>query len=647
MFKNYTNSLINKVFSITKSTTPTWIVFNVDILICIFSFLFAYQLRFNFSIPDAFLNNLTLLLLMVLSIRASTFYFGKTYTMINRHTDLNDLIHLIINIFIGTFIIGTIDIIYLLYTKRSLIPISIVLIDFFITAYLVTSSRILIRSFFSGFRNKNKQRTNVVIFGSDELALVTKRALDLDATIKYKIIAFIDDKKLGNKKNLEGINMYQEDKLEEILKENDIEIFIIAKESLIPSKKNQIIEICLNYKIKVLSAPKINSWMDGDLSVRHLKKINIEDLLEREPILLDSTNIKNQISNKVILITGAAGSIGSEIVRQVSMYYPHKIILIDQAETPLYNLETEVSEKLFFHKFEAIVTDITNQTAISRVFENYDIDIVYHAAAYKHVPVMENNPAEAILNNVLGTKLLADFAAKHNVKKFIMISTDKAVNPTNIMGASKRIAEMYTQALNGISATNFITTRFGNVLDSNGSAISIFKKQIEEGGPVTVTHPEITRYFMTIQEACQLVLEASAMGKGGEIFMFDMGNAIKILDIAKNMIRLSGLEIGKDIDIKFIGLRPGEKLYEELLCDKENNIQTYHPKIMISKGGFTDLTLITDQINVLKKLVKAQNNIEIVKLMKKVVPEYKSQNSIYESLDNTNKSKFDDKFSVN
>jgi FlaA1/EpsC-like NDP-sugar epimerase len=645
----YFNSLLNKIFSVTQTTTPGWIIFNIDLLLSAFSILLAYQLRFNFSIPPNFLGNLTFVLILVLIIRAITFYFGKTFTIINRHAGLFDLTKLIKNIFIGTVIISVVDILHRLYTGgSSLIPASIVIMDFFITVYIITSSRLFIKLVFFEFRNKNKKKSTVVIFGSEEMALVTKRALDLDSDVKYKILAFIDDKKHSHKKNLEGIIILSVDKIKEIIEKNDIDALIFAKENLSYSLKSQVIDICLDHKIKILSAPKINSWMNGDLSVRHLKKINIEDLLEREPIVLDATNIKSQLTNKVVLITGAAGSIGSEIARLVTCYNPSKIILLDQAESALYSLEMEISEKLLFKRYEAIVADITNQNHISQIFEMNNIDIIYHAAAYKHVPVMENNPIEAVHNNVIGTKILADLSVKHKVEKFVMISTDKAVNPTNIMGTTKRIAEMYTQTLNNISTTIFITTRFGNVLDSNGSAIPIFKKQIEEGGPVTVTHPEITRYFMTIQEACLLVLEASAMGKGGEIFMFDMGSAIKIIDIAKNMIRLSGLEVGKDIEIKFIGLRPGEKLYEELLCDKENALPTYHPKIMIAKVADCDFKTISTYINSFKRLIKSQENIELVKLMKELVPEYRSKNSIYEDLDKiSDKDKFGNKFSHN
>lgn len=643
-----TNPLFLKAVRYFKSTTPSWIIFNIDIFICAISILLAFLLRFNFTVPEYFTHNFSIILLLVIGIRSIFFIIGKTYAMIVRHTGLRDLTKLILVVLASSFVIGVLDVFtYQIGTDRLLIPASVIIIDFFITAYLMTASRLVIKYFYIEFRNNTKPRANVIIVGTDELAMATKRALDLDTEVRYRVVAFIDDKKQNLAKNLEGINIYPIYRLDELFEKFEVNSLIIAKDYISPVKKNLIVEKCLNYKIKILSAPQIKTWINGDLSARQLKQINIEDLLERDPISLDSTNIRKQLNNKVVLVTGAAGSIGSEIVRQIANYSPRKIILLDQAETPLHNLEIEVSEQLHFHDYEIIIGDVTNQMRMNKIFDRYQIDIVYHAAAYKHVPMMENNPAEAINNNVLGTKVLADLSVKYNVEKFIMISTDKAVNPTNIMGTSKRIAEMYTQALNINSSTNFITTRFGNVLGSNGSAIPLFKKQIELGGPVTITHPDITRYFMTIPEACQLVLEASAMGNGGEIFIFDMGKSVKVVDLAKNMIRLSGLEIGKDIQIKYVGLRPGEKLYEELLCDRENNLPTHHPKITIAKVAHTDFDLITEHLSNFERLIKTQNNLDIVKLMKKIVPEYKSMNSIYEALDNSSISKVSGKISAN
>jgi FlaA1/EpsC-like NDP-sugar epimerase len=579
------------------------------------------------------------MMVMVIGIRAISFYIGKTYTMIIRHTGLRDLTKLIAVIFTGTFVIMIINIINKSFTNKVLIPSSIVIIEFFITAYLLTASRLIIKFIFLEFHNNHKTKSNVLIIGSNELAVATKRSLELETDIKYRVVAFIDDKKKNQKKNIEGVNIFPLDHFEELIEKDDIQILIIAKDYINSARKAQIIDICLDHKIKVLTAPRVNNWMTSYFNPKQLKQINIEDLLERDPIILDATNTKKQINNQVILVTGAAGSIGSEIVRQLTNYNPKKIIIFDQAETPLYNLELELSEKINFKDYEVIIGDITHAANMANLFEKYSIDIVYHAAAYKHVPMMESFPIEAIHNNVIGTKILADLSVKHHVRKFVMISTDKAVNPTNIMGASKRIAEMYIQGLNNVTTTSFITTRFGNVLGSNGSAIPLFKKQIQDGGPVTVTHPEITRYFMTIPEACQLVLEASTMGKGGEIFIFDMGKSIKIVDVVKNMIRLSGLEVGRDIQIKYVGLRPGEKLYEELLCHKENSLPTHHPKIMIAKVAPTNFDEISENIHIFEKLIKGQNDLEVVKQMKKLIPEYKSQNSIFQVLDNVQENK--------
>jgi FlaA1/EpsC-like NDP-sugar epimerase len=627
-------SLLLKRIKFVRGTTPAWIIFNVDMVISAVSILTALLLRFNFSIPFQFLDKITLILIVVLGTKAIFLLGGRTSAMIVRHTGLRDLFRLIIVTLAASLTLAVWNLIHLKMFGYAIIPKTVIIIDFFITAYLMTATRLVIKYIFREFRNTNKTKSYVIIYGSDELAIATKRALDLDTEIRYRVIAFIDDRKESRKKNLEGVGIYPLFQLDELLLKYDIDALIIAKDKVSHVKKNLIVEKCLNRKVKILTAPKIKSWISGDFTARQLKKINIEDLLEREPISLDTTNISTQIKDKVVLITGAAGSIGSEMMRQIVHFSPKKLILLDQAETPLHNIELELTANNDFKNYELVVGDITNTVRMTKIFERYPIDIVYHAAAYKHVPMMENNPAEAIHNNVVGTKVLADLSVKYNVAKFVMISTDKAVNPTNIMGASKRIAEIYTQSLNSISQTSFITTRFGNVLGSNGSVIPLFKKQIEQGGPITVTHPDITRYFMTIPEACQLVLEACAMGKGGEIFIFDMGKSVKVADLAKNMIRLSGLEAGKDIQIKYVGLRPGEKLYEELLCDKENNLPTHHPKIMIAKVINNEFESISQNIAQFEHLIKMQNNVEIVRLMKKVVPEYKSQNSVYEALDN-------------
>jgi len=399
-------------------------------------------------------------------------------------------------------------------------------------------------------------------------------------------------------------------------------------------RKQEIVDLCLSHNTKVLNVPPVTNWINGQLSFRQIRKIQIEELLEREPIRLDEDNISKQLNGKTVLVTGAAGSIGSEIVRQIARFNPGMLILLDQAESPLYELEMECLEQFPQVKSEVVMGDVRNRQRMENVFRTFRPQLVYHAAAYKHVPMMELNPSESVLTNVLGTKIVADLAVGYKVEKFVMISTDKAVNPTNVMGASKRIAEIYTQSLNNhISGTRFITTRFGNVLGSSGSVIPRFRQQIENGGPVTITDPEITRYFMTIPEACRLVLEAGCMGKGGEIFIFDMGKSVKIIDLAKKMIALSGMELGKDIDISITGLRPGEKLYEELLNNTENTVPTHHSKILIAQVKEYNYETVSKDISELVSLFDAQNNVQIVTKMKAMVPEYVSNNSEYEKLD--------------
>jgi FlaA1/EpsC-like NDP-sugar epimerase len=385
--------------------------------------------------------------------------------------------------------------------------------------------------------------------------------------------------------------------------------------------------------IKVMNVPPVRRWLNGELSFKQIKKVNVIDLLEREIIDIHRETIEKELMGKRVLVTGAAGSIGSEIVRQVLQFKPAQLILLDQAESPLYELERELRDVYQYSGFEVVVGDIRNKARMLNVFTTFRPEYIFHAAAYKHVPLMESNPSEALLTNVKGTKILADLSVEFNALKFVMVSTDKAVKPTNVMGASKRIAEIYVQALNRISATKFITTRFGNVLGSNGSVIPIFARQIERGGPVTVTHPDVTRFFMTIPEACLLVLEAGTYGQGGEIFLFDMGKSVKIKDLVEKMIKLSGLTLNKDITIKYTGLRPGEKLYEELLNDKENTVETHHKRIMKALVQEFDFKLVEQEINEMIPFFETQNNEEIVKRMKLLVPEYKSKNSVFEQLD--------------
>lgn len=626
---------------------PSWMVFCVDLAIVIFSILLAFALRYNFEIPAENFKKILVVSTIVVLVKSLIFYFIRLHTNIIRYTSIRDLFRIVSATLVASLILACLDGLYYLLSsdKYYYTRLSVLVIDFFITTSALIFTRMLVKLLYSEWHSNTNGKTNTIIFGTEELAVSVKRALDLDPDSSYKFVAFIDTGEHTQNKKLEGVDIFHYKKLDFVIKKYGVKALIIARTQISSALKNLVIEKCLKQGVKVMSVSDVKSWLNGGVDLRKIRNIRIEDLLEREPITLDVSEIQKQLSNKTILITGAAGSIGSEIVRQICNFSPYKVILLDQGETPLHNLELELNEKAPEFKIEYILGDITNPTKLKHIFENNHIDVIYHAAAYKHVPMMERHPAEAVRNNIYGTKLLADMAIKFKVSKFVMISTDKAVNPTNVMGASKRIAEMYCQSLNEFGVTSFITTRFGNVLGSNGSVIPLFKKQIENGGPVTVTDPEVTRYFMTIPEACQLVLEASAMGKGGEIFIFDMGKSVKIVDLAKNMIRLAGLIPGKDIEIKFTGLRPGEKLYEELLAKEENTIPTYHPKIMIAKVIPDPFEVVVQKVNRLINLAETGDKMEIVAMMKEIVPDFKSHNSIYRVLDVDKKAKMQVPFS--
>ncbi|MEA3316491.1 MAG: nucleoside-diphosphate sugar epimerase/dehydratase [Bacteroidota bacterium] len=617
-----------------KSYTPRWIVFLIDLSICAVSISIAYLLRFNFDIPQEYIVSLSFIIPFVLFVRAITFIIFRSYAGIIRYSGAKDTERILFVGLSGSIFFVVINLLnYFLLNGKFILPFSIIIIDFFASVLILSTFRLIIKSLYLEIYNPSKEKTNVAIYGSEQFSVITKRTLDRDYDSNHKVHAFFDITETNIGKTLEGVSIYHIDNLKSIAEKNPIEKLIIAKENISPEEKQKVIEECLQNDIKVLSVPDINTWINGELSYNQIKEIRIEDLLERPAIILDEKEIKTKLLNKTVLVTGAAGSIGSEIVRQLIHFQPKKIILFDQAESPLYDMELDLQEKFKFYNFEIVIGNIADQYRLKKLFESFKPSIVYHAAAYKHVPMMENNPTEALRTNILGTKTIADISNIYGVKEFVMISTDKAVNSTNVMGASKRIAEIYIQSLNQISKTNYITTRFGNVLGSNGSVILRFKKQIEKGGPVTVTHPEVTRYFMTIPEACQLVLEASAITKGEEIFIFDMGQSVKIVDLAKKMIKLSGLNIGKDIQIKFTGLRPGEKLYEELLNEKENTIPTNHSKIMIAKVQKYNFNEVNNDINNLINLQKEHNNFDIVRKMKQIIPEFISKNSVYEEMD--------------
>ncbi len=618
-----------------NENTPRWIIFTIDLGICIFSLLLAYLLRFNFQIPPEYIETFTYIFPFLLSLRIASFFIFKTYSGIIRYTSTIDTQRIFVVVTAVSLVAATINgVSFYFINQKFLIPFSVVIIEYLSTTFLMIGFRITVKLIYFEFKNASKDKKRIVIYGAADEGIITKRTLERDEEHKYKVIAFIADKNTKIGKKIEGVTIHPIERLEYLIEHEEIDEIIIAVSNLAKTRKQEIVERALPKNVKVLHVPPVKNWINDELSSSQIQEVKIEDLLGREPIHLNSINIKGQLSEKRVLITGAAGSIGSEIVRQVSNFYPSKIFLLDQAESPLYEIEYEIKEKFGENLCEIVVADVANLSRMENVYKTFKPNVVYHCAAYKHVPIMEDNPSEAVLTNILGTKIMVDLADKYSVDSFVMVSTDKAVNPTNVMGASKRVAEIYAQSKNKISNTKFITTRFGNVLGSNGSVIPLFKKQIANGGPVCVTHPEITRFFMTIPEACQLVLEAGAMGNGGEIFIFNMGAPIKIIDLAKKMIKLSGLKIGKDIDIKITGLRSGEKLYEELLNNAENTVPTHHPEIMVAKVRDYNLEEIEEQINKLTLRPSEKDNFELVSQIKNLVPEFVSQNSVYTKLDN-------------
>ncbi len=616
----------------TRSAPRSFILL-IDIVIVSIAVMISYLLRFNFNIPIIEVSLIPYAMAIILGVRVSIFLITKSFSGIIRYTETQDITRIFIISSVGTLAIVGLDILIKALYDVYIIPRAVIIIEFIASSAGMIAFRLLVKSTYWELKTPSSKSKNVVIFGAGEAALITNKALKQNTAERFNIIAFIDDSKNKVGKKIENIPIRHSDDLSKLLKEKDVDQLIISVQNINTSRKKEIAEICLAENVKVQNVPPVKKWINGELSINQIRDINILELLERDEIQLDTLKIKAQLTGKVILVTGAAGSIGSEIARQIIEYQPSKLILLDIAETPIYHLELEFTKHAFTKNIEFVIADIRNQERMENVFNTYKPTIIFHAAAYKHVPLMENNPSEAILANIHGTKTLADLACKNKIDKFIMVSTDKAVNPTNVMGASKRIAEIYVQTLNKNGNTKFITTRFGNVLGSNGSVIPLFTKQIQNGGPITITHPDITRFFMTIPEACQLVLEAGAKGNGGEIFVFDMGKSIKILDLAKKMIQLSGLKLGTDIQISFTGLRPGEKLYEEVLATEENTLTTDHPKIMIAKVREYDSDTVHKQINNLIQLFSSQDNYDIVRQMKKIVPEFLSKNSMYEKLD--------------
>lgn len=610
-----------------------WVIMFLDLICVAVAVMLALLIRASFKELSALPSDIYWKApLLILPVRAIFFLIFRTEKMVVRYTNARNIIRIFLSCLSGTIFIYLVNKVTFFISGGHLIPVSIPGMEFFISTVFLIIYRLLFKIFYLEQVNPTKLKKNIIIFGAGESGVTTKRALDRDVKTKYNVLAFFDEdpKKVG--KEVENLPVIKYKKLDEYLQKNNISFLIISVQDLPAAKKNEITEIALPYNVKVLQVPPVTRWINGSLSFKQIKKVKIEDLLERDPIVMDKQLVSKDIMNRTILITGAAGSIGSEIVQQLLNFNYGRLILVDNSETPVFFLRSYCNNFNHMKNVEILVCDITDTAKMEEVFSTYKPQLVYHAAAYKHVPIMEDNPQAAIKVNVQGTRLLADLSVKYGVEKFVMISTDKAVNPTGVMGASKRIAEIYVQALNfNQSVTKFITTRFGNVLGSKGSVIPIFKRQIENGGPITVTHPDITRYFMTIPEACQLVITAGAVGKGGEIFIFDMGHPVKIYDLAVKMIKLSGLVLGKDIEIRFSGLREGEKLYEELLANQEDTIPTDHKKIMIAKVRRYEYDAVSQEIAQLIDL-KNGDPFVIVKKMKEIVPEFVSNNSKFDVL---------------
>lgn len=620
------------------SFLPRWVIIVIDLCFIGFSTLIGYFLRFNFDVADIRGNNLFTGLALSLACGLISILYLGSYKGIVRYTGIQDGVRIFFTVILSTVMISAINLLYFLNVKANLVPYSVVVISFLASFLFLFNYRLLVKYVFSFYNRGVFKNSKVLIFGSGQTGLITKHVID--SSPSSRVFGFLEDdpRKVGKVINGSKIYNASQQSLDDLFVNLSIDEVIITVKNLSISRKNELVDICLRNKVKIRVVPPVDRWVRGELSLNQIKEIHIEDLLERDAIKLNNPQVSRELTGKIIFITGGAGSIGSELVRQIVNYHPRKVVLIDQAESPLYEIDREIRGLGLDVVVYSYVADISNEARMEAIFKLHQPDIIFHAAAYKHVPIMENNPTEAVLCNILGTKIVADLAVENRVEKFVMISTDKAVNPTNVMGCSKRIAEIYVQSLSNFLSdtghpTSFVTTRFGNVLGSNGSVIPTFKKQIEAGGPITVTHPEITRYFMTIPEACQLVLEAAVMGNGGEIFLFDMGEAVKILDLAKKMILLSGLQPRKDIDIVFTGLREGEKLYEELLSAEEDCVLTHHPKIRIAKVRQYSYTDANRAVEAFAGLIEKRDELSLVGLMKEVVPEFRSNYSRYEVLD--------------
>ncbi len=624
---------------------PRWVILLIDIFALTFSGVVTFYLFKGIGLEYFNSSHEGFKIVLYFVVNIFFFWWFKTYSGIIRHSSFIDAIKIFFSQ-VSTFtVLVVVNLVFSIFFKGNLFITTALLINIIFSFCLLFLYRVLVKQifevYFKGIQSGNL--VNALVYGADANAISVSNALVSEIPTRFKLLGFIDKYSLNESKQILGLPIInQKKKISVIMRSMDAEALIIADKGLSKDEQLAIVDECLEYNLKVYTVPLISDWENQKEISKKIKSFQIEDLLDRKPIILDNKSISSQINNKTILITGAAGSIGSEIVRQVVEFNPGTLLVLDQAETPLHDLTLELQKIECNTNIVSIVADIRDKGCLEKIFELYRPSLIYHAAAYKHVPLMEENPSQAIFVNVLGTKNLADLSMRFGVERFVMVSTDKAVNPSNVMGASKRIAEKYVQSLyfeelkTNSDTTKFITTRFGNVLGSNGSVVPLFSKQIAEGGPVTITHEEIIRYFMTIPEACQLVLEAGAMGNGGEIYIFDMGKPVKIFDLAKKMIRLAGYVPDKDIKIKVVGLRPGEKLYEELLNDNSKTLPTHHEKIMVAQEDIDKHDIVKSSIDEILEASKQYNSHLVVTKMKKLIPEFKSLNSIFEILDKKN-----------
>lgn len=632
---NEVNFLLNLV---NIRYLPRYIIIAIDV------FLIGVSTFFSFKILEKVLNHSDFIAesfagyALIIAVSFFYMYVFKTYAGIIRHSTFYDLLNLLWCIVATTFTLWALSGVYNMFYDYS-VPenISFFIVFFFFSFSTLFMFRLFVKEMFRWIKEykDNSLKKRILILGISDYSVAIANSIIESHNLKYKLKGFLTKRNDSRNAKIFGLDiMTQETFIKTPKEELEIDGILILKENLSANELTEWVNLFLEKEMEIFQAPLVEEFNPEKIHT-NIRSFQIEDLLNREPICIENEEVRLIHENKSVLVTGGAGSIGSEIVRKVASYKPSKVVVVDQAETPLHEIQLEMNEKFPDIDFEFILADITNKKRLESIFTKFNFDLVYHAAAYKHVPMIENNPHEAVWVNILGTKNLAKLSVQNKVKTFVMVSTDKAVNPTNVMGASKRSAELLVQSLQFLpeNKTKFITTRFGNVLGSNGSVIPLFKKQIEAGGPITITHPDIVRYFMTISEACELVLQASTMGKGGEIFVFDMGEPVKIKDLAIKMIKLSGKEPEKDILLKYTGLRPGEKLYEELLSDDAKNLPTPHHKIMVSMDPYKEYNEIKDLIEQIENAALSHDNNQIVRILKNMVPEFISNNSIFEKLD--------------